>query len=419
MTLFSIREQSEASDKPMNKKLIVVFVASSMLLSGCGLIDETMELLFDSSSSSVQEQTEFSEYEPESYDETDSEVSKVSEDKTESDDYFSSESGKIVDDIDYLKEPDEDELMEIDMNRHSMKADDDGFVIKDNILYDYKGVRSEVHIPDGVKRIESHAFWSIDFIKAVYIPSSVEAIGEGAFWSCGGLEYVKMDEGVKQIGSTAFWSCSSLSDVEIPESIESIPMDVFWAVSDITIHGKKGSYAEDFASERGFEFTDESFEFVIDRDAKVISAGMYRNKDFEEFIISDDVTGIEAEAFQYCKKLKYIDVPANVDFIGANAFEYCYGLEKAQLSCREIKAEAFEYCKALSEVIIMDGCEKIGSSAFAYCEVLTDVYIPESVQNIDQRAFEYNSSDLVFHVAAGSYAEDFARAMKIPFDHNT
>lgn len=374
----------------MNRKIIFALLTSAMLLTACGKAEDNEKFSVPDADISEEERPTFAPKEKE----------------TEAAD-------------DHRYDPsDGDDMMELELKKHSMDADADGFKIVNGVLYDYEGDSSEVHIPEGVTRIETHACWSNDTIKALYIPSSVEEIGEGAFWGCSGLEYVKAEEGLKKIGSSAFWSCSSLTTVELPASVEEIPFDVFWAIDGLTIHAPEGSYTQKFAEEMEFGFSTSGTEYVANTD-KTISAGEYRYGDFEEFTIPEDVKGIDAEGFQYCENLKSIVIPANVSYIGSNAFEYCDSLKFVYIvSCGEIKAEAFEYCENLTSVKIGEGCEKIGSSAFAYCKSLNEVYLPNSVQSISERAFEYCSPDLILHVPSGSYAEEFAQETGISYDNN-
>lgn len=198
-----------------------------------------------------------------------------------------------------------------------------------------------------------------------------------------------------------------------------IERSVFWAMDELTIHAPSGSYAESFAKNNGFDYSSDYHEYQKSDRKNLIRASQYAGNEFTEFQIPSNIKGIDACAFQYCKKLKEITIPSNVEYIGADAFEYCYGLKKVVIDgCREIKSEAFEYCESLEMLRIKEGTEIIGSSAFAYCDKLKDIYLPASVSNIDKRAFEYCSPDLVLHVPAGSYAEDYAMALNIPFDNN-
>ncbi|MBE6860622.1 MAG: leucine-rich repeat domain-containing protein [Ruminococcus sp.] len=309
--------------------------------------------------------------------------------------------------------------MRINEIKRNLRADDEGFLIKDGILYDYEGVSPIVVIPDDVTYIESDAFWSNDIVEAVYIPSSVKEIGEHAFWSCSGLKFVNIEEGLEKINSSVFWSCSGLENVNLPASLNDIEHSVFWAMDELTIHAPSGSYAESFANNNGFSYSSEKHEYKKADRKNLIRASQYEHGEFTEFEIPSNITGIESRAFEYCENLKEITIPSNVEYIGSSAFSYCYSLKNVTIDgCSEIKSSAFEYCNALETVRINNGTNKIGSNAFAYCENLKDIYLSESISNIDKSAFEYCSPDLVLHVPANSYAEEYALSLNIPFDNN-
>ena len=60
-------------------------------------------------------------------------------------------------------------------------ADDQGFVIVNNILFDYIGYDSEVTVPDEVECIATHCFTN-NSVKTVHIPASVQSMGNYAFY---------------------------------------------------------------------------------------------------------------------------------------------------------------------------------------------------------------------------------------------
>ena len=88
-----------------------------------------------------------------------------------------------------------------------------------------------------------------DFI----LPSSVTNISEEAFVGCS-FKYVVLSEKTTSIGNKAFADCNKMKHIYIPESTTSISRYAFDNVEDLTIHGKKGSYAEFFASKYGYKF---------------------------------------------------------------------------------------------------------------------------------------------------------------------
>ena len=124
------------------------------------------------------------------------------------------------------------------------------FEIRDGVLVQYHGSAAVVHVPEGVRRIDDHAFtktlfiknsgpppmcsWDgmdnpeldqfgphveyigFSFIREVILPDSVEVIGEWAFYTCANLEQVRMSRNLRRIGKDAFKGCHRLKSVEVP-----------------------------------------------------------------------------------------------------------------------------------------------------------------------------------------------------------
>lgn len=85
----------------------------------------------------------------------------------------------------------------------------------------------------------------------------VRSIGARAFEGLGSIVEARISAGVKSIGSKAFANCSVLNYVFIPSSVKDIATNAFEGSTDVVIYGVKGSYAEHFASDNGFEFIEE------------------------------------------------------------------------------------------------------------------------------------------------------------------
>ncbi len=90
---------------------------------------------------------------------------------------------------------------------------------------------------------------SPDFI----FPANTQIIDEQAFYGISAYS-VKLPNTIISIGSKAFSNCPNLAFIYIPETCTDIAIDAFDSTSDLTIYGKVGSYAEQFASKRGFKF---------------------------------------------------------------------------------------------------------------------------------------------------------------------
>ncbi len=139
------------------------------------------------------------------------------------------------------------------------------------------------------------------------------------------------------------------------------------------------------------------------------------------------ITEIQAEAFKGNKKIKQVQLSANISKIGDSAFEGCTDLKeitlrdglvtignKAFKGCRSLKkiklpdtvqsigAQAFEGCSSMTKVTLNNGLLQIGKKAFAKCTALTKISIPKTVLKIDSYAFYKCSKMKKVSFASGS-----------------
>ena len=164
----------------------------------------------------------------------------------------------------------------------------DGLVYAGKVAYKYKGKgtmpqNTSIVIKDGTKGIADYAFEARTGLTSLTIPNSVTNIGEGAFRLCTGLTSLTIPNSVTSICDYAFSLCTGLTSVTIPDSVTSIGSSAFSGCTGLTsvtipgsvtsigdkalgynyynelipgftICGVKGSAAEQYAKENGFEF---------------------------------------------------------------------------------------------------------------------------------------------------------------------
>lgn len=153
-------------------------------------------------------------------------------------------------------------------------------MVEHGVLVRYNGEGGHVIIPDGVDEIGSTAFddclenlTGITFpegfttiqeqafistaLTSVTIPGGVKEIPQAAFMACMNLTEAILSEGVEEIACDAFADCESLRNVTLPASVTEIDncaFGTFDVSKKFTIHAPAGSYAEQFAKEKGYPF---------------------------------------------------------------------------------------------------------------------------------------------------------------------
>ena len=87
---------------------------------------------------------------------------------------------------------------------------------------------TELHIPDGVSKIEDNAFAACNSLIKISIPNSVTEIGQSAFSGCSSLTSITIPNKVTSIGKETFCNCESLTKVSIPDSVTLIGNNAFF-----------------------------------------------------------------------------------------------------------------------------------------------------------------------------------------------
>ncbi|MBR2875899.1 MAG: leucine-rich repeat protein [Clostridia bacterium] len=131
-------------------------------------------------------------------------------------------------------------------------------------LLEYNGGDKVVTIPDkyeGRPVTEIYeAFYGNETVEEVKIPNTVTDIGYKAFVNCTALKTVNIPDSVTKIGAMAFMGCTSLKSITIPGSVKTISDKALGydfsgeKIPLFKIFGTKGSAAETYAKENGFDF---------------------------------------------------------------------------------------------------------------------------------------------------------------------
>ena len=129
------------------------------------------------------------------------------------------------------------ESIEVDKGNKKFSSLDGVLMNKDKTeLIQYPGGRKETTytIPETVKIIGNHSFFSNKNIKEIRMFDNVETIDTRAFCWCQNLENITLSKNLKTIGWTAFGECNSLKTIEMPEGLNKIDGGAFISCTGLT-----------------------------------------------------------------------------------------------------------------------------------------------------------------------------------------
>ena len=293
----------------------------------------------------------------------------------------------------------------------------DGLLIKDNIVVGCKRDIKMVTIPNGIVGIGNYAFWNCTSLTSVTIPNSVTSIGDEAFRNCSSLPSVTIPNSVTSIGTSAFSHCSSFTSVTIPSSVTSIELSTFEYCSSLTSVTIPNSVTS--IGYWAFYYCTSLTSVTIPSSVTSIGGRAFYNcSSLTSVTIPNSVTSIGYWAFRGCSSLTSVTIPNSVTSIGGSAFEStgifndnsnwengvlyisnCLVAAKESLSgvytikngTRIIADYAFRDCSSLTSVTIPNSVTSIAKGAFSGCSSLTSVTIPNSVTSIGDGAFDGTS----------------------------
>ena len=126
--------------------------------------------------------------------------------------------------------------------------------------FEYCDSLSDIILPDSVTSISNSAFWSCDNLERVTLPKNITKIERCTFAYCPKLKSIIIPNKVTRINEQAFDQCSNLESITIPSTVEYISSNrAFRDCDNLTIYGKKGTYAETYATENGIPFMSITF----------------------------------------------------------------------------------------------------------------------------------------------------------------
>ena len=238
----------------------------------------------------------------------------------------------------------------------------------------------EVTMGNKIKEIAGSCFSGCTSLKKVNIPNSVTSIGGNAFRDCKSLTQVIIPDSVTSIQTfvpfsfdnrygtnvSPFTGCSQLEKLVIGKGMMTIPRDLCFNLVNLESVDIRGNITR--IEENAFDGCKKLSSINIPSTVTVLEDGaFYGCEELESINIPDGVTSINNRTFMYCSKLKTITLPGGVKSIGENAFQGCTSLES---------------------IILPEGLKSIGVVAFGDCTGLNELRVPSSVDSIGASAFK-------------------------------
>lgn len=268
-------------------------------------------------------------------------------------------------------------------------------------------------LPSSLKTIGDLAFNACRALIDVEIPDNVSSIGWGAYGYCSAIKNLTLGKSVNSIGKEAFKGLTALENIYCRNTVPAtLGADCFLNVnkSNVVVYVPAGTVAAYKAAAGWSDFTriyeavakvgDLYYYLYADGTAEVINdQDSYSNPypDITELTIPatvsyDDntymVTKIGNGAFESCKNLTTVTLPATLEKIGEDAFHYS-SITSIEIpnTVRTIGMYAFAMCANLTSANLPTGLTTINSCLFLNCSKLTSINIPEKVKTIGRTAF--------------------------------
>lgn len=253
----------------------------------------------------------------------------------------------------------------------------------------------EVAIPEGITYIPVSLFAGCYNLERVTLPSTLKTIREGAFVYCDSLQRIAIPAKVSSIGSDGFGyppfaGCGSLMQIEVDPANRSYCSD-----ADGALYTKDKATLVAFPGGRSGSYT-------VAAGTRTIASGAFSLSALSSITLPDRLSTIESYAFEDCRALVGLIIPADVTEITA---PICAGCEKLSGIWVDVANKHYAndavgvlYSKDFSALLecpgsltgkyaVRDGTSLIGPYAFSR-SALTEVALPASVAVIDVLAFD-------------------------------
>ena len=214
---------------------------------------------------------------------------------------------------------------------------------------------SKLVIGEGITNFGIDVFRDIIGLKCVELPGSLEGLGCGGFSGCVNLESVLIPDNITVVPGYIFARCENMKNIVLPDGVVKI--------SDYAFH------------------TCSRLESINLKDTAV--------------------RVIDTFAFTCCRKLKRVELPDTVEYIGKSCFWGCEAITDVILSKSEkfttLRQDVFAHCNSITTINIPSNITTIEESAFSYCEGLKSVVFEGDFPKFEPYVFSYMTPPVLYY----------------------
>lgn len=248
---------------------------------------------------------------------------------------------------------------------------------------------NDIEIPEGTIEITETSFQNHRLVSSIKIPESVLVIRERAFVDCVNLKSIELPAGLMALANSAFYNCASLESVNIPDGISTIEESVFEGCTNLE-------------------------SIVLPENVIAIKNNAFAKcTGIKNLVLPDNLISCSKTAFPNSRK--YLPINKNYTYSNGmmintlnNMLLFYDGEQKEIRTPENVKGIAFRAFtdSNVTKVHVREGVTSISDEAFVNCGNNAIVFLPESVDFIENSAFD-NKTKIYCH--KGSYAEGWCR----------